>query len=134
MTAITNQTIAERASYDVGVYPQDVGTADVTGDYVSMESYNRVAAVAYSAEAADGTTFTVQLRQATDSGGSDAKDLGEAVTVTATEADEVLQAIAEERVWELDDDFTHVAVQLSSDEDGLSGAATLIRADGAYRP
>lgn len=131
---ITSQTIAERASYDVGVFPQDVGTSDVTGDWFSMESFNRVAAKAVSGEAADTETFTVQLLQATDSSGSDSKDLGTAVVATSGDADTVLEVLQEAKVSDLDDGFTHVAVKLASSETGLDGAAVLIRADGAYRP
>lgn len=130
----THQTIAERASYDVGVYPQDVGTSDVTGDWYAMRDFNRVAAKGISAQAADTETFTVQLRQATDDSGTDAKNLGTAVTATATSANEVLEALAEAKSSDLDSGFTHVAVQLSSSETSLVGTATLIRADGSYRP
>lgn len=130
----TSQTIAERASYDIGVSPQDIGTSDVTGDWFSMQSFNRVAAKAISGGAADTETFTVQLLQATDSSGSDSKDLGSAVVSTSDGAGTVLDVFQEAHVSDLDDGFTHVAVKLASSEAGLSGSAVLIRADGAYRP
>ena len=130
----TTQTIQERAAHDVGVYPQDIGTSDVTGDWFPMKGFGRVAAKAISAQAANGSQFTVQLRQASDGAGTGAADLGSAVSVTAGSADEVLEAIAEVAASDLSEGSTHVAVQLSSDESGLVGTATLIRADGSYRP
>lgn len=129
-----NQTIKERASYDVGVYPQNIGTADVTGSWYPMTGFNRVAAKAVSAQASDTETFTAQMRQATASDGSDAKDLGSPVTATAASANEVLEAMVEAHASDLDSGFTHVAVQLSSSEAGLVGTAVLVRADGSYRP
>jgi hypothetical protein len=134
MSTLTNQTIAERASYDVGVSPQDVGTSDVTGDWYSLESFRRVAAEAVSGPAADTTTFTVQLRQAEDSSGTNAKNLGTAVTATSGSADSILEVFQEAKASDLDSGFTHVAVQLSCSEASVSGASTIIRADGAYRP
>lgn len=133
----TSQTIQERASYDVGVYPQDVGTADVTGGtFYDMKGFGRAAAVGISAQAADTETFTVQLMQATDASGTSAKTLGTAVTATATSANEVLEALQEAKASDMDtdNDFTFIGAQLSSSETGLVGTATLIRADGSYRP
>lgn len=134
MSTLTNQTIAERASYDVGVSPQDVGTSDVTGDWFSLESFRRVAAKAISGPAADTETLTVQLRQAEDSSGTNAKNLGTAVTATSGAADSILEVLQEAKASDLDTGFTHVAVQLSCSEAGVSGSSVLIRADGAYRP
>lgn len=129
-----SQTIEERASYDVGLRPQSTGDGSATGDFYDMQGYGRVAAFASTGQAADGTKLTVQLRQATDDEGSDEKDLGDPVEVTSDEADSVLEAMAEVNASDLDTDFTHVAVQVTTDESGLNSQAVLIRADGSYRP
>ena len=133
--AITSQTLLERASYDIGVSAQDVGTADVTGDYYSMKDFNRVLAVAVSAAVTEGDTLTVKLVQATDDSGTGSKDLTDVVTVTAAGA-EALTATAEAQVSDLDiaGGFTHVAVVVGGSDAGTDGAATLVRGDGTYRP
>ena len=133
--AITSQTLLERASYDIGVSAQDVGTADVTGDYYSMKDFNRVLAVAVSAAVTENDTLTVKLVQATDDSGTGSKDLTDVVTVTATGA-EALTATAEAQVSDLDiaGGFTHVAVVVGASAGGTDGAATLVRGDGTYRP
>lgn len=132
MASRTTQTLMERASHDIGVAAQDVGTADVTGDWFAMADFRRVMAVAVSEAVTENDTLTVQLRQAKDDSGDEAKDLGDAVTVTAGGA-EPLIAMAEARVEEMDADFTHVAVQLSASDDGTDAAAVLIRGDGRFR-
>ena len=138
MGTLTNQTIAERASYDLGVAVQDVSTADVTGEYVDMQGFGRVAAVAVTDELAADDAVSIQLVQATDSSGTDSKDLGDAVSVTGT-ADTAEQLFAEAHVNDLDtaNDFRYVAVQISATPDGsttINAGASMLRADGSYRP
>ena len=133
---MTNQTIAERAAYDLGVEVQDVSTADVTGNYVAMEGFNRVAAIAITDDLAADDAVSIQLVQAKDDSGTDVKDLGDAVSVTGT-ASTPEQLFAEAKVSDLDDDFTHVAVKVSATPDGgttVNASAVMIRADGSYRP
>lgn len=133
MAMNTSQTMQERADYAIGVPAQDVGTADITGPWYSMAEFGRVAAVAVSEEVTADDTLTVQLRKATDSDGTGPEDLGDLVTVTATGA-EALTALAEAKASDLGDGFTHVAVQIGGSATGTVAAATLIRADGRFRP
>lgn len=138
MTAITNQTVQERASYDLGVAVQDVSTADVTGEYVDMQGFGRVAAVAVTDELAADDAVSIQLIQATAADGTGAKNLGDAVSVTGTAGD-AAQLFAEAHVNDLDtaNDFRYVAVQISATPDGgttVNAGATMLRADGSYRP
>lgn len=138
MTAITNQTIAERAAHDLGVYVQDVSTADVTGNYVDVAGYDRVAAVVVTDQLAASDTVSVQLIQATASDGTGAKNLGSAVSVTGT-ASTAEQLFVEAVASDLDtaNGFRYVAAQVSATPNGattVNAAATMIRADGAYRP
>lgn len=136
MATVTNQTIAERASYDLGVAVQDVSTADVTGNYVSVSGVNRVAAVAVTDELAADDAVSIQLVQATDSSGTDSKDLGSAVSVTGT-ASTAEQLLAEAQASDLDSGFTHVAAKISATPAGattINAGASMLRADGSYRP
>lgn len=132
----TNQTIKERFTLDMSVAVQDVSTADVTGSYVDMANFNRVAAVVVTDELAADDAVSIQLLQAKDSSGTDAKDLGDAVSVTGT-ADTAEQLFAEAKATDLDADFSHVAVKISATPDGsttVNAAGSIIRADGSYRP
>lgn len=135
MTTITNQTIAERASHDVGLAAQDV-TTPATGDWFSMKGVNRVAAVVVTNALEVGDEVTVQLRRAEDDAGEGADDLGDAVVFTATAAGAQV-IIAEAKASDLGGDFTHVAVQVGGvpdDANDIEASAVLIRADESYRP
>lgn len=134
MAANTSQTLQERADYAVGVAPQNVGTADVTGGWHPMAMFRRVAAVAQAeAAAAAAEALTVTLQQATDDTGTGAKDLGAAVTVTADAVGDELIATVEAQAEDMDAGFTHVAVKVGHSEAGQTGSATLVRGDGRFR-
>lgn len=135
----TTQTIDERLDYAAGVYSQDISSADVTGEWVDMSGYNRVAALVTSGQLASADAVEVTLQQATDANGSDAKDLGSTVTYTAGSADEVAALLAEAAASDLDiaNDFRYVAAKVGATPDGsttINGSAVMIRADGDYRP
>lgn len=132
----THQTLVERADHQIGVAVQDVSTADVTGSWYSMQDYGRVLANVITDALAVNDEVTLTLQQAQDDSGTGAKDLGTAVTVTAT--DTVASLIqAEAKATDLDDGFTHVAVKISATPTGattIRASAELIRGDGSYRP
>lgn len=139
MGSMTSQNIDERLDYDAGVYSQDISTADITGQYVDVSGYNRVAAVATSDQLATDDVVTVTLQQATDASGTNAKDLGSAVTFTAASANDVAAILAEAIASDLDtaNDFRYVAAKLGATPAGattINGTAMMIRADGSYRP
>ncbi len=134
----TNQTIAQRASYDVGVEVQDVSTADTTGNYVDVQNFDRVAAHVVSDELADTDDVTVKLVQATASDGSNSKDLTSVQTYTADGVD-VAILLAEAKASDLDiaNDFRYVAAVVGATPAGattINASALMERADGAYRP
>lgn len=134
--AITSQTMQERADYQVGVAVQDVSTADVTGSWYSMQGFNRVLAEAVTDALAVNDVVTVTLQQATDASGTGAKDLGTAVSFTATDTVGAIVA-AEAKSSDLDSGFTHVAVKVGATPTGattVNVGAALIRGDGSYRP
>lgn len=131
----TSQTMVERANHSIGVAAQDVSTADVTGSWHSMQGFGRVLASVATSVLADTDEVVVTLQQATDDTGTDAKDLGEAVTFTATSAAAALVQ-AEAKASDLDDGFTHVAVKVGATPAAgtTEAAAVLVRGDGSYRP
>lgn len=104
-----------------------------TGDWVSMENYAQVCAAAIAPAASPETSITVQLRKATDASGSNAADLGTAVTADS-------KAIAQAYAEDLGETaggvaFTHVAAVIA---DGVSPNsdfdAVVIRGAGRFNP
>lgn len=136
MTTVTSQTIAERASYDLVAAVQDVSTADVTSDYVSVAGFNRIGIECITDDLAASDAVSIQLVQATDASGTSSKNLGTAVSVTGT-ATTPERLFAEAQASDLDSGFTHVGVTISATPNGattINAGAVAIRADGAYRP
>jgi len=75
--------LAEKLSVVQAIAPQDIGTADVTGSYISMAGCNRVLAVLTTASLTAGKIAGIELLQATSAAGANAKALKVAVTGTA---------------------------------------------------
>ena len=135
MTSITNQTIAERADFAVGVAPQNIGTDDVDGaGFVDMQGVNRVAAIATTeAVAAADATVTVTLLQSDAADGTGATVLGEAVTVTAQAIGDTLLALVEAKASDLATGNRYVGARVGASESGLLGSVVLTQADQSYR-
>ena len=55
--------------------PADINGAGVTGDYVSLKNYDRVLILIYAGDGSAGGDLTVDIYQATDVSGTDAKVL-----------------------------------------------------------
>lgn len=131
-----SKKLTEALAIDCIVAPQDVGTSDVTGSYVSVVHCDRFVVAAKAGAVTAGKILTVQLRQAKDSSGTDAKNLGDAVTATgsggAAPADVEIEKLAED----LDhaNGFTHVTAILGIDENGKLGAAYVIRGERRFCP
>lgn len=102
MTFITNQKITEALGFD-GVVGAD-GSGDVTTAYVSAADARRIAVFAQTTAG----TLTVQFSEAKDDSGTDAQNLGDAVSISDT------SGTAEIEAHELSDGFTHVAAVITS--------------------
>jgi len=127
--------ISERIQIKEAVTPQDIATADVTSVYYDMKGIGRVAAALTTGTIAEGKKATVQLMQAKDDQGTGAKVLGDAVEVLAGTGGAELLVIAEATAAEMDDDFTHIAVKVGSDDPNATppeGAAILIFGDLSF--
>lgn len=121
------KTLSEEIDVVLGVTPQDIGTADVTGGYVAVGSYTKMMATLVTASLTAAETATVELLQATDSSGTGAKALATAVTATAPVGNGVVIAEVEANVDEIDSNnsFAYVAVKVTCSEATKVGAATL---------
>jgi hypothetical protein len=127
--------ISELVQIQPGVTPQDISAAK-TSPYYSMKGVGRVLAQATTAALAAGKKLTVQLMQAKDNAGTGAKVLGAAVDLVMPGGGAAFaQAEATAASMDLANGYTHVAVQISSDNGAaVNGAAILILGDRSFRP
>ncbi|MCM0760671.1 hypothetical protein M7775_19150 [Sporomusa sphaeroides DSM 2875] len=78
------KALLKRAKFDIGVAPQALNNTNATGAYFSMTYYRKVLAVLSAGAMAAGKTAKIELLQAKDANGTEAKALtGAEVTVTA---------------------------------------------------
>lgn len=127
--------LSEKSKVELMLKPQDIGTADVTTAYFAMKGYGKARVHLVTADLATTKVATLQLMQATSSGGAGAKVLGSAVTFTASGTQQA-DIIAECDIDDLDtaNGFTHIAATVGTDVNGTVGAVTLERGEAAYGP
>lgn len=126
--------ISEMVKVDQGFAPADIAT-DTTSLYFFMANYRQVQAIVNVNTVADTKNVVVQLMQATDSAGTGAKVLGDAVTQVAGTGGTKMNISVESDASLMDtaNGFTHVAVKVTSDTvAALLAAAAIIRGNGRY--
>lgn len=126
--------LAEKLSVVQAIAPQDIGTADVTGSYISMAGCNRVLAVLTTASLTAGKVATIELLQATSAAGANAKALKTAVTGTAPVGNGTVTVQVEVMDDEFDTNngFVYFAAKATCDEDAKVGAAVAIKGGLRY--
>jgi len=132
---MTHMKLSELVQVQEGVTPQDI-VGGKTSSYYSMAGIGRVLAVLTTATVAETKKATIQLMQAKDDQGTGAKVLGTAVEKVADAGGEVIFLQVEAKASDLDlaNGYTHVAVQVSSDDAvAVNGAAVLIFGDLSFR-
>lgn len=126
--------LSEEVQRDAALINSDI-TTDRTSSWFSMADYRRALATVQT-DSVDATkVVTVSFLQATDSGGSGSKACGSTTTLTAGSGGEALDGTVEIDVSDLDtaNGFTHIAVQLTSDNGtAVNAASELIRDNGRY--
>ena len=116
-----------------GVVPQDIGTADVTGDYLPMEGADQILATLTTAALTTGKIGSIELLQATDSSGTGSKALATAVTATSVSSGAVVASVgAKSDDFDTNNSFAYYAVKVGIDEAGKLGAATVARGHLRY--
>lgn len=134
---IGNMKLSELVQVKQAVVPQDI-VGGKTSAYYSMVGIGRVLAALTTATITQTKKATIQLMQAKDAAGTGAKVLGAAVEKVVTDAaGEAIFLTAEAKASDLDlvNGYTHVAVQVSSDNaTAVNGAAVLIFGDLSFRP
>lgn len=126
--------LAEKLSVVQAIAPQDIGTADVTGSYISMAGCNRVLAVLTTASLTAGKVATIELLQATSAAGANVKALKAVVTGTAPTGNGAVTVQVEVMADEFDTNngFIYFAAKVTCNEDGKVGAAVAIKGDLRY--
>lgn len=126
--------LTEVVKFVQAITPQDIAT-DRTSAYQPMKDVGRVVATANIATVAEGKKATIQILQAKDSSGTGAKALSALVEDTAGTGGEAMYLKVEAEAADMDDGFTHVAVQVTSDTAvAVIGSADLLFGDFRYNP
>jgi hypothetical protein len=124
--------ISETIRVDQIISPVDIDT-DRTGLWLPVTHYRRALAVVTTDTVAQTKNVTIQLMQATDAAGTNAKALSDVVTKVAPTGGAKLTLQVEAKSDELDEGFTHVSAKVTSDNGAVvNGAAVLIRGEGRY--
>lgn len=127
-----NRKISETIRVDQGFAPVDIVTAQ-TSVYLSMENYRQIEGVVTTNTVAQTKNVTIQLFQAKNAAGLEAKALTGVVTSVAPTGGAKLTVVVEADASRLDEGFTHVAAKVTSDNGAaLLAAAVLIRANGRF--
>lgn len=126
--------LAEELTVVQSIAPQDIGTADVTGSYISMAGCNRVLVVLTTASLTAGKVATIELLQATSAAGANAKALKAAVAGTAPAGNGAVTVQVEVMADEFDTNngFIYFAAKATCDEDAKVGAAVAIKGGLRY--
>lgn len=131
-----NRKIAETIEPIVGFVGQDLTAGAKTTAYVDVSGAGRIGVNVSSNDTAAGQGVSVQFKQATDSSGTGAKNLGDAIALTGASSGK-LSLIAERLAEGLDAGFTHIAAEVTETDSpaALSSVnATVILADYRYNP
>ena len=81
-----NARFTELYQFENSLAPADLGTGTHTGDWLDMSESYRAIAILRTGSMSASSTVDAKLEQAKDSSGTDAKDLGKAIT-QLTQAD-----------------------------------------------
>lgn len=131
-----NMKLSEQLRIEQGVLNADIAT-DRTSSYYDATGWRRFAAKLFADDVNSDKVCTVQLLQATDSSGTDAKALSSEVTVTCDDSPSGdVEAIAEAQDSDFDsaNGFKYIAVKVTSDDTTVLANANLIMAGGRFGP
>jgi hypothetical protein len=130
-----NGKLSEFSKLERAIFPQDIGTADVTSAYRDAKGYKRFRAHLLTAALTSGQTCFIQLMQAK-AGGTEPKALGDAVTHTAPAEGSYGDIIVEASIDDLDcaGGFEEIAVKVGSGTNSKVGSAVLELGGANYLP
>ncbi|QNB48203.1 hypothetical protein BR63_19170 [Thermanaerosceptrum fracticalcis] len=126
----------KRAKVDIALPAQSIVSANVTGAYFGMQMYNKALAVLNVGAMADTNTAKIELLQAKDASGTDAKAItGAEATITASGSKTSGCAFVEVDVSSLDlaNGFEYIAAKVTTTGTIVS-SVVLLRGDGRFEP
>ena len=130
---------SEQAAIVATIDPDALAATTHTSDYVDASEFANFMAIGKIGTMAASSTFDMKLVQATDSGGTGKKDItGKAITqlTQASPDDSDKQVIINLKPEELDvnNDFTHFAVESVVGVDVVDGDVTVLGLDPRHGP
>ena len=131
-----NSKIGDFIRFSLAANSTDIVTP-LTSGWMSASDARQYAGVLMASVLANTKHVTVQLRQATNSSGAGAKNLGAAVIHTATGAETNVVVVAEARAEDIDtaNGFGYVAVTVSSDNSAaVPATALLLKSSNRFNP
>lgn len=134
---IPNQKLQEAVSILDGIAPISQGAGTVTSGWVSVANFHRLAALISTGVLGAGATLDGKLQQATDSGGTGAKDItGKALTQIVKATGDGKQALIEVSDSELDtsNGFSYVRLSLTVGTAASLVSATVIGVHARFMP
>ena len=119
-----------------GVVNADITTERTGSVYYSAASLRKIIGILVTGSVADTKKATVQLLQAKDASGTDAKNLGTAVEVVASGAQNlVITQEADAADMDKANGFTYAGIKVSSDNAAaVIGAAAILLSEPRYAP
>ena len=134
----TNKLPSEVAAIGGVIDPDVTAASTVTSDWMSMAEFESAMAIILAGTLGSSATLDAKLEQASDSGGTGAKDItGKAITaLTQAGTDSDKQAIINCRAEELDiaNDFNHVRLSMTVAVATSDIGGILLGFNGRYGP
>lgn len=131
------EKLTEGVKFINAINNADIDTSDRTSAYVPVQGFKQITGAAQCEALTVGKKLTVQLRQAKDASGTDAKLLGTAVVYTAPTGGGRGTAQQHAYTAEMDGDngFTHVAVTVGTDlGSAVVGSAQILLSEPNHKP
>ena len=133
---MSSKKFTEMVDRKHGVVNADITTDRTESVYYPAANFRKIIGVLVTGSVADTKKAGVQLLQAKDATGTDAKDLGTAVEVVASGAQElIVTQEADAAAMDKANGFTYAGIKVSSDNgSAVIGAAALLLAEPRYAP
>lgn len=118
--------------------PDNYGTGNQTGSWVSAKDFHKYLAVVYAGDLGTSATIDAKIQQATDSSGTSAKDVSNSsiTQLTDGDSDSNQQALIELRPEDLDvaGGFDHIRIEFTVGTASSDAAMSLYGIDPRHGP
>jgi hypothetical protein len=128
--------LSENLKVDPVIEPDAYGASTVDGDWVSMGKYDRLLALVEMGTLGASATLNCKLQQATDSGGSGAKDISGKAIVQASQAsghgDEIRTIDLQGSELDVNGGFCYVRAVMVVGTDACDCGVTFVRQSARF--